>query len=181
MVNSPDVHYWLAGDEMNAVRANEIKAQIDWLRNPPMVHVTRLSTAQTLTGNWNIISFDTLVNSYDPYEMWDIGTPDVITAQVAGWYYVLTRFALNATATEARLQMGVFKNGTDSLTNIEMRSDNQNTPSQGSNTHSKAFHVYCNKGDVLRMGVGIENDASRTTTIASLSDSCIMMVRWCSK
>ena len=181
MATVPPVHSWLAGDEMNAMRMNEIKDQIDFLRNPPMVHVARLNTAQTLTNTWNFISFDTVVNSYDPYTMWDSGNPDQLTCTIAGWYWVQGQFAISSTATDERLILGVYKNGKNSGTDVEMRSDVQNAPAHGSNTWSKEFHVYLDEGDWIHLGVHIETDASRTTTLGGVSDCCRMRMRWVSK
>lgn len=181
MPNPPDVHYWFAGDEMNAERMNEIKEQIDFLRNPPMVHVTRISTTQTLTGAaWSFINFDTVVNNYDPYNMWDVSDPDAVYATIAGWYVAQAQFSLNQTSTDARLILGVYRNGT-AATDLEMRSDVQNFPGFGTNTWTKEFHVYMNEGDWVHLGVWFDGDATRTTTTGSVSDACRMRLRWCSK
>lgn len=182
MAEVPPVHYWLAGDAMTAVRMNEIKAQIDWLRNPPVVHVARLLTAQTglLDDDYTIITFDTVVNSYDPYDMWDAGDPTKVTAPVSGWYTVFAQYAIAGSAVEGRNVLGVFKNGSDVATNLEMRSDNQNQLSQGSNVYSKEGLMYLNEGDYVLLGV-FQQDAGRSTVITALGESCNMRVRWASK
>src|SRR4051812_26048109 len=90
----PTVHHWLAGDEFNADRMNEIGTAIAWIRNPPMVHVARKNTGQSISTNiWTKLSFDTLYNSFDPYDFWDSGTPDQLIIREPGWYSFEIQFS----------------------------------------------------------------------------------------
>lgn len=176
---SPPVHNWLAGDAMNAARMNEIAAQMSFLRNPPMVHVQRALTAQTITtATWNFINFDTVVNSYDPYDMFDAGTPNVITAQLAGWYTIEGSLTLNGTGNEGRDILGVFKN-TTSTTDIIMRSDVQNQFAGYNTVWTKEHQIFLNVGDTIYLGHYYDSDASRTTLITGGAVSR-MRARWVS-
>lgn len=178
MVSVPELHHWLAGEDMSATRMNEIKAQIDFLRNPPMVHVAR-NAAQTLSSGWNAISFDTVLNGYDPYDMWDISDPSAVYSRVPGWYSVEGQFSLNGTATDERLILGVYKNSF-ATSEIQMRSDVQNFPSFGNANLSKEFTVFLNEGDFLYLGVWFDVDATRTTGTTTPSEICRFRLRWVS-
>lgn len=180
MSSVPDIHHWLAGEDMNADRMNEIKASIDFLRNPPMVHVTRQTTAQNLVSGWNSISFDTVVNSYDPYTMFDAAQPTKVFSQVPGWYQILGGYSINGTSTEERQILGLYKNGF-TADELQMRSDVQNFPSFGNATWTKEFTVFLNTGDWMQLGVWFDNDASRTTsTASSTGELCRLRMRWVS-
>ena len=182
MADVPVVHHWLAGEDMNAERMNEIKAQIDFLRNPPMVHVARFTTIQTLTGGtWNAISFDLVINSYDPYDMFDSGQPTKVFSQVPGWYTVEGQFSLNQTNTDGRLILGIYKNGfTDD--ELQIRSDIQNFPSSctGCTNLSKEGLLFLNVGDYVHLGIWFDQDATRDTKNATLSETCRLRLRWVS-
>lgn len=176
---APPIHNWLAGDDFNADRMNEIGDQITFLRNPPMVHVARTITSQTLGQGWNFISFDTVVNSYDPYGMFDSGSPDRISGQVAGWYTVEAQMSLNQTSNEGRLILGVYKNGTGG-NNLQLRSDVQNFPGAGAVAWTKEFMVFLNVGDWLQLGHWFFMDTSRTTISGSVFDRSRLRARWVS-
>jgi hypothetical protein len=176
---APSVHNWLAGDDMNADRMNEIADQISFLRNPPMIHVTRTLTTQALTQGWNFINFDTVVNGYDPYDMFDSGAPDRITCQIAGWYTVEGQMSLNQTSTEGRQILGVYKNGT-ATGNVQLRSDVQNFPGAGAVAWTKEFSVFLNVGDWLHLGHWFFTDTTRTTIAGSTTDRSRLRARWIS-
>lgn len=180
---APVVHNWLAGDDMNADRMNEIAAQISFLRNPPMVHVARTVTTQALSTGWNYIQFDTIVNNYDPYDMVDlVSDPSKVFAQVAGWYTVEGQLSMNGTSGQGRDILGILKNGTYGTTGalMQLRSDVQNFPAVGSVAWSKECMLFLNVGDFLHLGHWFDDTASRTTTAGSVIDRSRLRLRWVS-
>jgi hypothetical protein len=180
MTDIPVTHHWLAGDEMNADRMNEVRDAIEFLRNPPAVHVRRRLTAQTgITGTWTKILFDQVV--YDPYGMFDSGNSDRITATIPGWYTYEGVISLNPTSTSCRVLLGVFRNG---LTDDEhlLRYDVDNAPSAGNVDIRKESTIFLNVGDFLHLAVNHGCAAeTRTSQISSDAQSSQLRVRWISK
>lgn len=174
----PAVHHWLAGDEFNATRMNEVANAIEWLRNPPMVHVARRSTGQAITANaWNLLSFDTLYNSYDPYGIWDVGNPGYLTFTEAGWYTCELQFSA-AISVDSRLIIGLFKNGTGAGDAL-FRYDQTTLPS-GSNVNiRKEGSLFFNVGDSVYYGIYCDATAI-TTAVLSDAETCSLRVRWVS-
>jgi hypothetical protein len=181
MTDVPETHHWLAGDAMNADRMNEVRDAIEWLRNPPMVHVRRRLTTQSLPGNqWNKIVFDQIANSYDPYGMFDTGATDRITATVPGWYSYEGVLAINGTATVARMILGVYKNGF-TTNELMLRYDVDNAPSSGNMLVRKESTIFLNVGDWLHLAWNLNAAETRTSQITSDSESSQLRVRWVSK
>lgn len=179
--SSPPVHRWRAGDAMNALRMNEITASLNWLRNPPTVHVGRTLTNQNATtGVYTFVSFDTNYNSYDPYNMWDISDPTKVYAQVAGWYTYEGVLNLGSNADDCRLIMSVFLNGT-STTNIIMRWDQQGAPSVGGNVNMrKEAQIFMNVGDYLTLGFHYNGATARQMIANSTTECPQLRLRWVS-
>lgn len=174
--NVPDVHHWLAGEEMNADRFNEVKAAIDFLRDPPLCHVMRNNSNQTLTANaWTKISFDTAVA--DPYGMWSAGSPDVITCQVPGWYTVEMVCSWSASATDERLLGGVFKNTFTALDDVYLRADFRNAASSASPIRREGW-LFLNVGDPVYLG---QHCPSARTTLVSAPNQPRLRLRWISR
>lgn len=181
MTDIPVTHHWLAGEDMNADRMNEVAAAIEFLRNPPMIHVRRRLTAQSLTGSvWNKISFDQVVNSYDPTGMFDAGTPDRVTAQVPGWYSYEARISVVGTATTTRVILGTYRNGFSSDQHI-LRADMENAPSAGNINIRRDSTIFLNAGDWLHLAFFADNAETRTTSTFSDAESSGLRVRWVSK
>lgn len=179
MAITPPIHHWLGGDDMNAARMNEIKDSIDFLRNPPMVHVRRRSSNFTFTaasGSYFSIPFDTLVNSYDPYDMWDVGSPDVITIQVPGWYACEMVGQWAGTAQDLRFLHMLGKNGT-TLNDFILRHDQKSLPNSATSIRKESM-LYLNEGDTLRMLVSTEGTGTFTIAATSDSECAQVRVRW---
>jgi len=174
----PPIHHWSAGDAMNAERMNEIANQIDFLRNPPMVHVGRVATQTLATAIWNKVLFDTL-HSNDPYEMWDAGTPDRITCTVPGWYTVEGVITLSATATAGRVILGVYKNGF-TTNELQLRHDQENSPSGGNVNARKEFKIFLNVDDWLHLGIQYDDAATRTSATFGTWEHSQLRARWTS-
>lgn len=176
----PVVHRWLAGDEFNAARMNEVAAAIEWLRNPPTVHLLRRSTAQTgiVATTWTKLTFDTVVNSYDPWDFYDALSPDTITIKEPGWYSIEMQFSLQGTATDGRVVMGLYKNGF-ALTDILMRYDQNTLPNSGNINNRKETTLFFNVGDIIYYGIYVDGFTA-STAITSDAECCGMRVRWVS-
>lgn len=173
----PAIHTWSAGDDMNAARMNEIKTSIDFLRNPPMVHVGRTLTTQAATvGTFTKTSFDTLYNSYDPYGMWNAGTPTALTCTIPGWYTIEAVMCLSNNATDTRIQMVFYKN-----TEIAMRWDQQGIQNlAGSINMRKESTIFLNVGDQVFLGAGYNTGAARTMNVDSTTECPQLRIRWVS-
>lgn len=180
MTSAPDVHHWRAGDDMSALRMNEIKTAIDFIRNPPFAHIRRRTTTQSLTGAaWNKVVFDQLANSYDPYGMWDAGATDRLTIEVPGWYIVQGGISFTGSSVNTNTALGISKNGfatTDRL----LRFDQQNTPSVGQVDIHKETMMFLNTGDFVHLGIFLGDAAARTTMNTSDADCPQLKVRWVS-
>lgn len=181
MADVPNQHHWLAGEPMNAARMNEIATTIDWLRNPPMVHVGRTLTNQALTGTnaTNVVSFDTLFNSYDPYDMWDPAAPTKLTCTVPGWYDVGFAAIVSVDANNARVITEITKNSivqTDALTRFDAISL-PNSGNIGVRTNSLLF---LNVGDFISLLVIFTSATARNLLASSNSESPRLQLRWVS-
>lgn len=175
----PPIHFWQAGDDMNALRMNEIRDQIVWLVNPPRVHVGRALTTQSLpTSSWNKISFDTL-HSSDPYGMWDSGNPDKVTCTVPGWYTVEGVLCVSPTSTSERFVLGIYKNGFTAA-EAQLRHDQQNAPSSGNVNVRKEFKIFLNVGDWLHLGEQHLDANTRTSAISGTWEHSQLRMRWVS-
>lgn len=175
----PTVHNWLAGDEINAVRMNEIAAQIDFVRNPPMAHVGRASSTQNLSGaTWNKIVFDTL-HSTDPYEMWDAGATDRLTCTIPGWYSVEGVITVSSTANEGAVVLGIYKNGF-TANEFQLRHDQQNAPSSGAVNIRKEFRVFLNVDDWIHLGEYHTDAVTRTSATVGTWEHSQLRMRWVS-
>jgi hypothetical protein len=174
----PEVHHWLAGDEFNANRMNEVGDLINWITNPPMVHVSRQSTGQVIPSNtWTKISFDTVVNSYDPYDFYDSGTPDQLTIREAGWYTCELSFSAVITV-DSRVIMGLYKNGFTS-NELLLRYDQTTLPTGNSINFRKESTLFFNVGDWMYYGV-LCDASGFTTTVTSSAEVCGLRIRWVS-
>lgn len=176
----PPIHRWYAGDRMASIRMDEIKDQIDFLRNPPTVHVARTLTTQAVAqSTFTKVNFDTLVNSYDPYEMWDAGAPDRLTCTIAGWYQVEGQISVSGSGSEGLVELTVYKNG-GLATDAQLRSDVQNFPSMGTVNISKETTIFLNVDDWLHLYIWQSADVSKTTTAGSASERCRLRLKWVS-
>jgi hypothetical protein len=176
MTSVPTIHRWLAGDEANAVRFNEIRDQINFLRNPPMAHVQQRVSTQTFNTPpvaWQTMTFDTLVNSYDPYDMWDPAAPDRLTITVPGWYNCEIAVSVVQTTFDGRAIMSIWKSGDGTI----LRYDQQNA---GTDTMRQDVEIFFNEGDYIQLRV-LFDDTGRTTNITSFAQSSQMRVRWVSQ
>lgn len=172
----PAVHHWLAGDEFNAERMNEVAAAIDWIRNPPMVHVTRKLTGQSIpSGTWTKISFDTVVNGYDPYDFWQPGSPDQLTVTVPGWYSCEIQFS-GVITVDNRIIIGLYKNGFTS-NELLFRYDQTTLPTGNNINIRKENTLFFNAGDVIYSAV---ISTAFTTAITSDAELCGLRIRWVS-
>lgn len=181
MTDVPSTHHWLAGDEMNADRMNEIRDSINWLRNPPVVQVRRRLTTQTgfVANAWKKIEFDQAV--YDPYTMFDISVPDRITATVPGWYSYEAVISMNGTGTACRCILGVYRNGFTTDEHI-LRYDVDNAPSSGNINIRKESTIFLNTGDWLHLAFyHVCSSESRISQITNDSECSQLRVRWVSK
>ncbi len=178
---APAIHRWKAGDAMNAVRMNEIRDAIEWLVNPPMVHVGRTLSNQTAAANtFTNISFDTTYNSYDPYNMWDISDPTKVYATVAGWYTYEAVLCVGANADDCRLIMSVFLNGTTVDDHI-LKFDQQSAPSAGGNVNMrKEAQIFMNVGDHLRLTFNYNGTTARSIIANGVFECPQMRLRWIS-
>ena len=175
----PPVHHWLAGDDFNADRMNEIGDSINWIRNAPMTHVARRSTGQSIgvANTWTKISFDTVFNSYDPYDFFDAGTPDQLTITEAGWYSFEISFS-GVITTDTRIIIGLFKNGF-TTNELLFRYDQTTLPTGNNINIRKESSLFFNAGDWLHYGVHCQA-ATFTTAITSDADCCALRIRWVS-
>lgn len=176
MATAPAIHHWKAGDEWNADRMTEVSNAISWMLNPPMVHVKRALSDQSIAvTTWTSISFDTLVSSYDPYGMWNAATPTQITAQIPGWYMCEGVICMNQLSSNSRMQLGLWKHGTDVL----LRWDQQTLPDAGGNSNMrKEASIFLNTGDTLELKAWYQF-GTRTLTSTS-GDHQGLRVRWVS-
>jgi|ERR1700754_3553599 len=176
----PSVHNWLAGDEWNADRLNEVGTAISFLRNPPFVRVGRRLTTQSVpTNTYTAISFDTVFNSYDPYDMFDAGTPTRVTIKEPGWYSCEGFLSLSATATDTRALLGIFKNGSNPPTDMLLRFDQGTLPNTGNTNIRKETTLFLNAGDFLSL-FALCDGATLTSQITSDAEHSGMRVRWVS-
>jgi len=175
----PNIHTWLAGDEFNAMRMNEVADAIAFLQNPPMVHVGRRLTTQSIPSSvWTKITFDTVYNGYDPYGMWDSGTPDQITIVEPGWYSCEVHLSLAATSTDTRVILGLYKNGLGS-DDLLLRYDQTTPPSGGNQNLRRETTLFMNAGDFLHAACWL-NSLSLNSQITSDAESSGLRVRWVS-
>lgn len=177
----PPIHYWNAGDDMNASRMNEIADTINWMRDTPMVHVGRTLTNQATSASsaLNTASFDTLFNSYDPYDMWDPAAPTVVTAQVSGWYDIEYGMVLSLDANAGRVSTGVFRNG-DTANTID-RCDMITAPNLGGNLGLRRNTVnFLTAGDTLSMQVIYNTTVARNLLAVSASECPRLRLKWIS-
>lgn len=177
-MSAPSVHHWLAGDEFNATRMNEIGTMIGWIRNAPMVHVARRNTGQAISSNtWTKISFDNVYNGYDTYGFFDFGNPDKVTITQAGWYTCELQFSA-AIGVDSRAIIAIYKNGFTS-NELLLRYDQTTLPSGTNVNIRKESTFFFNVGDWLHYGVFCDASAF-TTAILSDAETCAMKVRWVS-
>lgn len=181
MATAPQIHHWLGGDEVNAARMNEIKTSIDFLRNPPMAHVRRRNSSFTFTassGTYFTVGFDTLVNSYDPYGMWNAGSPDRLTVQIPGWYSCEMVTHWGGTAQDLRYLQVLAKNGM-SFDDMILRHDQKSLPNSSTAVRKEGM-LYLNQGDNIFLGVSNEGSGSFSLTAASDSECTQLRIRWIS-
>jgi hypothetical protein len=182
MTAVPKPRYWLAGEGMIADKANEITDLINFLRNPPTVHVRRQNSTFTFTGNsgtWAKLTFDTLVNSYDPYGMWDSGATDRITIQVPGWYSCEMTTGWAGTTQDVRFLQGIYKNGTSLADDMILRYDQRSLPNNTTNIR-RASTLFLNEGDFLHLLVYTEGTGTFTISANSAAEAAALHVRWVS-
>lgn len=174
----PNLHHWKAGDEVSAMRMNEIKAQIDFLRNPPMCHVARRLTNQGAAVGGTAVIFDTAF--YDPYEMWDAGSPDHITVTVPGWYTYEGVITMTNAAISTTVMVNVYKNGqgTDDLI---LRWDQQGLQNLGGDMNMrKESTMFLNVGDVVYLHGYYGNGSGRSLVATSDYQCPQLRIRWVS-
>lgn len=181
MATAPTVHHWRGGDEMNAMRMNEVTDSIDFLRNPPMAHLRRRNTNFAFTaasGSFFTITFDTLVNSYDPYGMWDPLFADRLTVQVPGWYSceMVTQWA--GTAQDVRLLQVIAKNEM-TFDGMILRHDQASLPNSATSVRKESM-LYLNQGDAIFLGVSTEGTGTFTQNATSDSECPQLRIRWIS-
>lgn len=178
MASVPNLHHWHAGDEVNAIRMNEIKDQINFLRNPPVCHVGRRLTNQSIAtaGSWKVV-FDTAF--YDPYEMWDAGTPDQITITVPGWYTYEGVIQMTNAAVAATVSVYVYKNNL-AVDDLIMRWDQQGLQVSGNINMRKESTMFLNVGDVVYLAGYYSNGTGRSF-VATDDHLCPQLrIRWVS-
>lgn len=175
MATAPGVHYWKAGDSMNAEIVNEVQRGIEWFRNPPLVHVTMTSGSIALpTTTWTSVAYTTAIS--DPYDMWDVSTPDVINVNVPGWYTAEAVVCVsNVAATDARLTVGLWKQGSE----LVLRWDQQVNGNNGNINVHKETTMFLNAGDTLVTRVHINAGARNIVTNGS-SEAPQIRMRWVS-
>lgn len=181
MATAPPIHHWLGGDDMNADRMNEIKDSIDFLRNPPTIHVRRRNSNFTFTaasGSYFSIPWDTVVNSYDPYGMWNAGTPTLLTIQVPGWYACEMVGYWAGTTQDVRFIHMLGKNGND-LGDFILRHDQRSLPNSSTGVRKESF-LYLNEGDTIEMSVSTEGTGTFTISAVSDSECAQVRLRWIS-
>lgn len=181
MASVPPIHHWLGGDELNASRMNEIKDSIDFLRNPPMVHVRRRNSSFGFTaasGSWFAVSFDTLVNSYDPYGMWNVSQNAQLTIQVPGWYSceMVTHWA--GTAQDVRYLQVIGKNGI-TFDDMILRHDQESLPNSSVAARKESL-LFLNEGDFIQLAVSTEGTGTFNLTALSDSECTQLRIRWVS-
>lgn len=172
---SPPIHHWQAGDEMNAVRMNEIVDSINWLRDPPLVDVQRLTSGnQSLPAStWTTITFDT--ENVDSYGMYDPTAPTLVTVTVPGWYAVEIVMCMSNTANNARVSMGAWKQSSELI----LRWDQQGLQNISGNINMrKEGTMFLNTGDTLQLRA-FASDA-RNIVVNNASESPRMRMRWVS-
>lgn len=184
----PSIHHWLAGDAWNAARLNEVADTVSWLQNPPTIEVRRRTTTQAISGqSWTKVSFDTLVSSYDPYDMWDVGTPTQITFAEPGWYSceIYTTWS-NFAAVDTRVIMALSKNdfgsGLSGGAGLVLRAD-QDTQTAGSGQNlclRKEATFFFNSGDFVFLGVYQEDTSSHNLANTSDAECSGVRIRWVS-
>lgn len=173
----PAVHHWRAGDEMNATRMTELANAIEWLRNPAMVRVARtLSTQAIAINTWTSISFDTVVNSYDPWGFFNAATPTQVTCPVPGWYMVEVSLTWEtAPNVDSRLVMGVWKQSAETL----LRWDQQGLPNVGGDANMrKEVAIFLNVGDTVQLRAHV--NAGARNIVNSPDGGATMRLRWVS-
>lgn len=181
MPSSPPIHHWLGGDELNATRMNEIKDSIDFLRNPPTVHVRRRNSNFAFTASSGIyfaVPFDTLVSNYDPYGMWDPVQNAQLTIQVPGWYSceMVTYWA--GTAQDVRLLQVLGKNGI-TFDDMILRHDQTSLPNSNTAVRKESL-LYFNEGDYIQLAVSTEGTGTFTLNATSDSECPQLRLRWVS-
>jgi hypothetical protein len=175
----PNVHHWKAGDEVSALRMNEIKDQINFLRNPPACHVARrLSNQSIAAAGGHVVVFDTAF--YDPYEMWDPGDPDHITVTVPGWYTYEGVIQMTNAAVDTRVMVNVYKNSTGG-DDLIMRWDQQGLQNLGGNINMrKESTMFLNVGDTVILS-GYYLSGSGRSLVATDDYLCPnLRIRWVS-
>lgn len=178
-VTVPGIHTWQAGDEFNAERMNEIADALEFMRNPPMIHVARRLTTQSIPINtWTTVQLDYVFNSYDPTGMWNPATPDRVTVTQPGWYTCEMTIAVNGTATDTRLVGGLYKNGFTG-TEFMMRYDQTTAPNSGNQVFRKEMTLFFNVGDYARIGI-FSDGVALTSQITNDSESSGLRLRWVS-
>lgn len=178
MPNLPEIHHWLAGDAVNAIRMNEIGDQIKFMMNPPLVHVARRLTQQAVAGtSYAKVSFDTVIS--DPYGMFDAGTPDQVMVTVPGWYSceIVVAWA-SFGAVDTRVIMALNKNDFSDDGRL-IRYDQETLPATGM-TMRKEAQLFFNVGDTAFLNVQKSNATTQNLSIASAAESCQLRMRWIS-
>lgn len=179
MTTVPSIHYWRAGDEMNALKMNDLANVIDWMRNPPMVHIGRTLSNQATTASSaeNVVSFDTVYNSYDPYDMYDAGDPTKITIQVSGWYDIEYATVLSLDANQGRVINAVRRNaGSNSI----LSSDEVTAPNLGNLSIKRNGLTFLTAGDYVTLSVIYSTTVARNLLAVSTSECPQLRVRWVS-
>jgi hypothetical protein len=173
--NAPAVHYWKAGDGLNAERLNEAADSINWYTDPPLVHVTMTSGSIALpVTTWTPVAFTNAIS--DPYDMWDIGTPDTITVNVPGWYTVeIVMCVSNVVATDARLALAIWKQNAENL----LRWDQQTNGNNGNVNVHKETTMFLNVGDTILLKAHVSAGARNIITNGS-NESPQIRMRWIS-
>jgi hypothetical protein len=175
-VTSPPIHHWFAGDPVSAERMNEIKASIDWLRNPPLLHLQRTGSSIALAvTTWTSIPFDTVLA--DNYDMWDAGTPDTVTVTVPGWYTVEGVLRFQNTAVDSRLTLGVWK---QAGTELILRYDQQGLDGTGGDINMrKESTMFLNVGDTITLEAHT-NAGARNLVVGTNGECPTLKMRWVS-
>lgn len=177
MADSPPIHHWLGGDELNADRMNEIKDSIDFLRNPPMAHVRRRLSNQTIvTNTWHSVAWDEAVS--DSYSTWSEATFSLKIA-VPGWYSCEMVIAWGGTATDTRFVNAISKNGITE-DDILLRYDQRSLPATTTVVRKENI-VFFNEGDDVRCMV-LANGGTSYTLLAASDVICPQLrIRWISE
>jgi hypothetical protein len=175
MATAPSVHYWKAGDGVNAEIMNEVQQGIEWFRNPPLVHVTMASGSIALPAtSWTSVTFTTAIS--DAYDMWDISDPDNINVTVPGWYTVEATISVsNVAATDARLTMALYKQNAELI----LRWDQQVNGNNGNINIHKETTMFLNTGDTLQLKVHV-NAGARNIVTNGTNEAPQIRMRWVS-